>query len=58
MMRPILTSYAPPPIPVRTCDWCAWFDGDEGDEFAPRGFGATETEARQDLIDNYEDEGE
>lgn len=56
-MRAILTSYAPPPIPVRTCDWCAWFDGDEGDEFAPRGFGATEAEARQDLIDNS-DEGE
>jgi len=31
-------------------------DGDEGDEFAPRGFGSTEAEARQDLIDNYEGE--
>lgn len=55
-MRPILTSYINPPIPFRGCDWEAVFDGDEGDEFAPRGFGATEAEARQDLIDNYDEE--
>jgi hypothetical protein len=57
MTRPIVTSFIHPPIPFRGCDWEAIFDGDEGDEFAPRGFGATEAEARQDLIDNCDDEG-
>jgi hypothetical protein len=56
MMRPITVSYINPPIPFRGCDYEALFSGDEGDEFAPRGFGATEAEARQDLIDNS-DEG-
>lgn len=56
MMRPIRTSYINPPIPFRGCDWEAIFDGDEGDEFAPRGFGSTEAEAIQDLIDNLDEE--
>lgn len=55
-MRKIVCSYANPPISFRGCDWEACFDGDEGEECTPRGYGATEAEARQDLIDNYDDE--
>ena len=25
----VITSHVYPPIPIRTCDWCAWYDGDE-----------------------------
>lgn len=53
-MRKIITSNIYPPIPVRDFDWMAYFDGD--DEFGPRGYGPTEAEAIQDLIDNYDDE--
>lgn len=54
--REIVTSYVNPPIPLRQFDYEAIFDGDEGDEFAPRGFGSTEAEARQDLIDNCDED--
>jgi hypothetical protein len=36
-----------PPIPVRSFDWCAYFDGEE--EEGPRGWGATRDEAIKDL---------
>jgi hypothetical protein len=54
-MRKIVCSHVCPPIPVRNFDWEAIFDGDEGEETAPRGWGRTEAEARQDLIDNYDE---
>lgn len=50
----IITSHVRPPIPVRGADWCAWFDGQEGDETAPRGWGETERAAIIDLMDKAE----
>ena len=43
----IVTRYAPPPIPERSCDWYAYVDG--SDEDAPVGYGATEAEAIEEL---------
>ena len=56
MERKIITSFVFPPIPVRDFDWCAYFD-DLGADCSPYGYGRTEEEARQELVDNYgEDE--
>ena len=55
MARRIITSYVYPPIPVRDCDWCAWFD-DEGEEAANYGWGRTEDEAINDLLANNDDD--
>lgn len=52
--RKIITHYEYPPIPVRTMDWVAYFDGDE--EGGPRGWGATEAEAILDLKENYDEQ--
>src|ERR1700745_423061 len=60
---PITTREADPipPIPIRNFDWSAWYDppGHEWDgdpEGKPDiGHGATEQEAIQDLIDNYDE---
>jgi len=43
----MITVYAPPPIPVRNFDWCAWLDcyGEKG----PFGYGTTEVEAILEL---------
>lgn len=54
MPRNIITSNVNPPIPIRTCDWMAHFEGDE--EAGPRGFGETEQEAIKDLTDNFPDD--
>ena len=53
--RKIVTSNTCPPIPWRNFDWCAYRDGDEDNEFAPRGWGATEQDAIDDLMDMEED---
>ena len=46
-----------PPIPVNTHDWSATYDDYDGAEDAPNrshiGYGRTEQEAIQDLIENY-----
>lgn len=52
--RKIVTEHVYPPIPIRTMDWVAHYDGDE--EGGPRGWGRTEAEAIADLKDNYEEE--
>jgi len=54
-MRKIVTFNIYPPIPVRDFDWCAWFD-DEGEEAGRYGYGQTEADAKQDLLDNYGNE--
>ena len=42
-----------PPIPIRTCDWRAWYSNDESDE--PNcGWGATSEEAMENLVDFYD----
>jgi hypothetical protein len=53
--RPVVTSHVFPPIPCRDFDWCAHFD-DVGADCSPHGWGRTEAEAKQDLLDNYGDD--
>jgi hypothetical protein len=48
--RKVVTSYVCPPIPTRSHDWCAHFDGEE--EAGGYGYGATEAEAIADFLDN------
>lgn len=52
MTDKIITRYIYPPIPIRTMDFCTFYDGDE--ESGPRGWGRTEAEAIADLQDNYD----
>lgn len=52
--RKIITSYVHPPIPVRSCDWCAYF-ADDGEEAARYGWGETGEAAIKDLKQRYED---
>lgn len=47
--RKIVTSFVNPPIPIRTHDWCAFYDGEE--EAGNYGWGRTEAEAIQDFKD-------
>lgn len=49
----IVTSCQYPPIPTREWDWLAYFDGREE---GPQGWGRTEQEAIDDLIENFPDE--
>jgi hypothetical protein len=51
--RKITTTNIFPPIPIRSHDWVAYFDGDEED--GPRGYGETEADARADLVANLDD---
>jgi hypothetical protein len=53
--RPIETSYSNPPIPTRAFDWCAYFD-DVGADCSIYGWGETEREAINNLIEQYEEE--
>lgn len=52
----INTHHIFPPIPIRSFDWSAMRDDDEGEEGRPVGYGATEDEALRDLIEQLEDE--
>lgn len=45
----VKTSYVFPPIPIRTCDWAAWVDGDEE---SGCWYGETEEEAVQALLED------
>ena len=51
-MRKIITVFVYPPIPIRTCDWQAYFDGDEPNDNGQMltGEGRTEQEAIADLL--------
>lgn len=51
----IVTHFICPPIPYRGNDWCAYRDGQE--EAGGYGYGATEAEAIQDLLDIEEAQG-
>lgn len=53
----IITTFVYPPIPIRSLDWSAHFDGDEPDDDGHMlvGRGATEGEAIQDLKERIED---
>jgi hypothetical protein len=48
----ILTTYVYPPIPLRTLDWCAYYEGQE--ESGDYGWGASEQEAINDLKERAE----
>jgi hypothetical protein len=48
----IVTSHIFPPIPDRSMDWCAYYDGEE--ERGNYGYGTTEQAAIEDLTANYE----
>ena len=54
MTPKIITHYDPPPIPVRCFDWSAVTDNYEPGH--PLGWGYTEDQAIQDLLDQLEDE--
>lgn len=45
----IITENINPPIPIRSCDWCAYEEGNE--ENGPFGWGKTEAGAIADLKD-------
>lgn len=47
----VVTQNVFPPIPVRSMDWCAWYDGAE--ECGQNGYGGTEREAVEDLLMNW-----
>lgn len=49
----ILTRFVYPPIPDRSCDWLAWYEGEE-DEQMHTGSGPTESAAIADLTENYD----
>ncbi len=51
--RPILTYFDPPPIPIRSMDWCAIRDGDEPP--CRVGWGGTEQEAIRELEEMEDD---
>ena len=53
-MRKIVTSHDYPPIPDRSMDWCAYYDGEE--EAGGYGYGPTEAEAISDFIENYQED--
>jgi len=53
--RNIKTHYEPPPIPVRNCDWTAIDDDTYDGPGCPVGWGATEQEAIDDLIEKLDD---
>lgn len=50
--RAIKTEHVYPPIPVRSFDWTAWFDGMD-EETRGQGWGNTEAEAIADLKEQY-----
>lgn len=52
MSPKIITTHVHPPIPDRSNDWVAHYDGHE--ESGPHGHGPTEAAAILDLIDNYD----
>jgi len=52
-MEKIIITFVNPPIPMRSFDWSAHYDGEE--ELGLVGWGRTETEAVIDLVKQKED---
>jgi hypothetical protein len=52
-MKTIIITYILPPIPDRSHDWCAYFDGQE--EEGPYGYGPTAYEALDSLFQYFEE---
>lgn len=55
--RAIRTHYDPPPIPLRQFDWTAVLENDDFEGMLV-GYGATEGEARADLLQKIEEREE
>ncbi len=51
MAPKIVTTHVYPPIPTRSFDWTAHYDGFEEGDY---GYGRTEAEAIKDLVENCE----
>jgi hypothetical protein len=51
-MKRILTKFVYPPIPDRSCDWTAWYEGEE--ELSHTGYGPTESTAIINLQESYD----
>lgn len=54
--KKIVTVFVYPPIPIRSMDWCAHYDGEE--ERGEYGEGATKEAAVADLLANWPEDGE
>jgi hypothetical protein len=54
----IKTDYWAKPIPMRQFDWCAYDDDTYDGEGCLLGYGVTEVEAIQDLLDQIEERDE
>jgi hypothetical protein len=52
-MKEIITRFIYPPIPIRTCDWVAYY---EGREEGPTGWGETEQDAIETLKEIAEED--
>jgi hypothetical protein len=50
MNRKIVTRFEHPPIPTRSFDWCAYYEGEE--EAGDYGWGPTEADAIEDFTEN------
>lgn len=50
--RRIATRHVCPPIPIRSFDWCAWFE-EMDEETRGHGWGRTEADAIADLKEIY-----
>lgn len=48
-MENIVVVHVYPPIPLRSFDWCAYYEGDE--ENGDRGWGTTKEEAVKSLLE-------
>ena len=52
----IVTVNVFPPIPIRTCDWCAYDDDTYDGPGSRVGWGETEQEAIDNLLEQYEED--
>lgn len=53
-MSSVIVSYVCPPIPIRSMDWEAYMENDDGDENAPRGRGLTKLGALENLLEQLD----
>lgn len=54
MTKKIVTTHVYPPIPMRSFDWCAFFEDEEGDEDGMRGWGKTQESAIANLMEQVD----
>ena len=55
-MNKVIVSYVCPPIPIRSMDWEAYMDNDEGNENMPRGHGVSKLAALENLLEQFDPE--